>query len=169
MPSSDLWNCPRCGQLYRLDEPSCGVCRVTRENRDVIGKTSVVRSIEKEAQAVEVHLPYVIQEARFNIPAPDGQMVWASGALAAGEAGFFLLSEKDGRDPKDVALSRPLGSGAVGPSSYFVAAASVVRVVHEKLIGFWIELADRKIPLRLPKGGWEELDLLCDHFGIRHT
>jgi hypothetical protein len=169
MASPDRWNCPQCGQLYRLDEPACPVCRITRENRGVIGKTSVLRTIEKEAQDVEVHLPYVIKEARFNIPALDGQMIWASGALAAGEAGFFLVSEKDGRDPKEVALSRPLVPGAIGPSSYFIPAASVARVVHERLIGFWIELADRKIPLRLPKEAWEELDLLCDHFGIRHT
>ena len=165
----DRWTCPQCGQLYRPDEPSCPVCRITRDNRDVIGKTSVQRTIEKEAQDVEVHLPYLIKEARFNIPRPDGQTVWAGGTLAAGEAGLFLVSEKDGRDPKEVALTRPRGAGAVGPNSYFVPAEAVVRVVHERMIGYWIELADRKIPLRLPKEGWEELDLLCDHFGIRHT
>ncbi|HEX7896570.1 MAG TPA: hypothetical protein VF950_02340 [Planctomycetota bacterium] len=169
MPSTTHWNCPSCGQLYRLDEPACPVCRITRENRDVIGKTSVVRAIEKEAEDVEVHLPYVIQEARFNIPVPGGQLVWASGALAAGEAGFFLVSDKDGRDPKEVALARPLVPGAIGPTSYFIPAASVVRVVHERLIGYWFELKDRKIPLRLPKEAWDELDLLCDHFGIKHT
>ena len=75
----------------------------------------------------------------------------------------------DGLDPKEVALTRPLVTGVIGPNSYFVPAQAVVRVVHEKLIGYWIELADRKIPLRLPKEGWEELDLLCDHFGVRHT
>lgn len=169
MPSSDLWSCPRCGQLYRLDEPSCPVCRITRENRDVIGKTSVVRGIEKEAQDVEVHLPYVIPEARFNLPLADGQSVWTHGWVAAGEAGLFLVSEKDGFDPKDVAVRAPRALGACGPTSYFLPPEAVSRVVHEKLIGYWIELADRKIPLRLPKGGWEELDLLCDHFGIRHT
>lgn len=169
MPSPDLWNCPRCGQLYRLDEPSCGVCRVTRENRDVIGKTSVLRSIEKEAQAVEVHLPYVIQEARFNLPLADGQSLWTHGCVAAGEGGLYLISENDGLDPLEVARGLPPGPAAVGSASVFLPAETIVRIVHEKLIGFWIEFADRKIPLRLPKGGWEELDLLCDHFGIRHT
>jgi hypothetical protein len=168
MPSPDLWNCPRCGQLYRLDEPSCNVCRITRENRDVIGKTSVLRTIEKEAQAVEVHLPYVIQEARFNLPLSDGQSVWTSGWIAAGEAGLYLVSAKDGLDPKEAALAGP-PAGPLGPTSVFLPPEAVGRVVHEKLIGYWIELVDRKIPLRLPKEAWEELDLLCDHFGIRHT
>ena len=169
MPSSDRWTCPQCGQLYRFDEPSCPVCRITRENRGVIGKTSVIRTIEKEAQPVEVHLPYVIREARFNLRTSDGQTVWTSGSIAAGEAGLFLLSEKDGLDPKEAAASRPRAASILGPTSIFLPPGDVVRVVHEKLIGFWIELGDHKIPLRLPKEAWEELDLLCDHFGIRHT
>ena len=71
----DRWTCPQCGQLYRLDDPSCPVCRITRDNRDVIGKTSVVRKIEKEAQDVEVHLPHLIKEARFNIGRTESPVV----------------------------------------------------------------------------------------------
>jgi hypothetical protein len=163
------WNCPVCGQIYRLDEPACAVCHITREKRDVIGKVSVVRPIEKPAEAVQVTLPYVIKEASFNLTMPDGAKLWASGWLAAGETGFFLVGAKDGLDPKEIARTRPAGRGFLGPASMFVPASEVRRVVHERLIGFWIELTDGKIPLRLPKDAWAELDALCDHHGIRHT
>lgn len=163
------WNCPSCGQIYHLDQPACPVCRITRDNREVVGKVSVERPLEKPPQDVEVHLPYVLKEARFNLPTADGQTLWSSGWLAVGEAGLFLVSEKDGLDPKEVAQRRPAAAEAVGPTSLFVPVQDVLRVVHERLIGYWIETAGGKIPLRLPKESWEELDALCDHHGIRHT
>jgi hypothetical protein len=169
MTSDTHWKCPSCGQIYGVDDPSCPVCRITRDHRDRIGKTSVERSIEKPREAVEVRLPYVIQEASFNLPTADGKSLWTGGCVAAGEAGLFLLGAKDGLDPQEVARSRPAASGALGPTSLFLAPADVLRLVHERLIGFWLETSLGKIPLRLPKGGWEELDALCDHHGIRHT
>lgn len=165
----DRWTCPRCGQIYRPEDPVCPVCRITRDNRGAIGKTSIERKIEKAPEAVEVHLPYVIRDASFNLPTADGKGVWSSGSVAAGEAGLFLVSAKDALDPKEVASTRPRALGPVGPMSLFLPSKAVVRVVHERLIGFWIELESRKIPLRLPKEAWEELDALCDHLGIRHT
>jgi hypothetical protein len=166
---AELWTCPGCGQLYRPDEPSCPICRVTRDNRGVIGRTSVERSIVKPPEDVEVHLPHVIAEASYNLPLANGQSLWTSGWLAAGEAGFFLVSAKDGLDPKDVAVRRLERRSALGPGSLFLPPGDVARVVHEPRVGYWMELANGKIPLRLPKGAWEELDALCDHFGVRHT
>ena len=168
-PPPGHWSCPGCGQIYRVEDPVCPVCRVTRDNRAKIGKTSIDFSVEKPREAVEVHLPYVIKDASFNLPTADGKGLWSSGWVAAGPAGLFLVSEKDGLDPKTVAMSKPRGLGAVGPTSVFLPPKSIVRVVHERLIGYWIEMADRQIPLRLPKEAWEELDALCDHHGIRHT
>lgn len=166
---ADLWKCPGCGQLLRYEEPSCKICRITRDNRGVIGKTSVQRTIEKPPEAVEVHFPYVIKDVSYNLSLTDGTSVWSSGCLAAGPAGLFLLSAKDGLDPATTAASRPRGMSALGPASVFLPPAAIVRVVHERLVGYWIELKERKISLRLPKEAWEELDALCDHFGIRHT
>jgi len=165
----ELWKCPSCGQLYRPDEPSCPICRITRENRNVIGKTSVERSIVKPAEDVEVHLPYVIPDASYNLVLADGRSVWTSGWIAAGPAGLFLVSSKDGLDPKDVATRKPRGRAALGPHSLFLPPGDVARIVHEPKVGFWIELKEGKISLRLPKGAWEELDALCDHFKVRHT
>lgn len=163
------WTCPRCGQMYRFEDPACPVCRITRENRDVVGKTSVERSLVKPAEAVEVHLPYVIQDARFNLPTPDGKTVWAGGWVAAGEAGLFLVGANDGLDPRAVAAAAPAALGALGPTSLFLPPRDVRRLVHEKLVGYWLETSVGKIPLRLPKDAWAELDALCDHLGIRHT
>lgn len=165
----ERWNCPSCGQLYRHDEPSCPVCRITRDRRNVIGKTSVQRTIEKPPEAVEVHLPYVIKDASYNLARTDGSSVWSSGCLVAAEAGLFLLGAKDGISVEQAAATRSRSPAALGPASIFLPPSAVARVVHERLIGYWIELKDRKIPLRLPKEAWEELDALCDHFGIRHT
>lgn len=165
----DRWTCPKCGQLYRQDEPACPICRITRENRGVIGKTSVERAIEKPPEAVEVHLPYVIKDVSYNLSLTDGTSVWTSGCLLATEAGLFLLGAKDGITADQAAAARPRKMSALGPTSIFLPPPAIARVVHERLIGFWIELPGRKIPLRLPKGAWEELDVLCDHFGIRHT
>ena len=166
---ADRWTCPSCGQLYRFDEPACPVCRITRDRRNVVGKTSVERSIEKPREAVEVHLPYAIKDVSYNLSLRDGTSVWSSGTLAATPSGLFLLGAKDGISVEKAASLRPGAMAALGPTSIFLPPAAVVRVVHERLVGYWIELKDRRIPLRLPKGAWEELDALCDHFGIRHT
>jgi hypothetical protein len=166
---ADLWKCPGCGQPLRNDEPSCKICRITRDNRGVIGKTSVRRTIEKPPEAVEVHLPYVIKDVSYNLARTDGTSVWSSGSLVATEAGLFLLGAKDGITPDQAAAARPRKMSALGPASIFLPPSAIGRIVHERLIGYWIELPDRKIPLRLPKEAWEELDVLCDHFGIRHT
>jgi hypothetical protein len=39
--------------------------------------------------------------------------------------------------------------------------------VHHKLTGEFIEIQGKqRIPLRLPKEGWTDLDVICDQMGI---
>jgi len=42
--------------------------------------------------------------------------------------------------------------------------------VHHRLTGEFIEIqGKKKIPLRLPKEGWTDLDVLCDQMGIARS
>ena len=76
------WTCSNCGQIYSLAEPACTICRVTRENPHVIGKIETVRSAKPPPEKVEVAFPFVIQDARFNLPLDKGA-VWSSGSVVA--------------------------------------------------------------------------------------
>ena len=160
------WNCPQCGQTYTLDESSCPVCRITRENRHVIGKVTQVRTPKPPPEKVEVAFPVFIKDARFNLPLDKGA-VWSSGSVAAIAAGFFLLSEKDGLNASILTSEPPPPAGPVGPTSLFIPRDVISRIVHQKLIGEFIEIQGRqKIPLRLPPAGWADLDVICDGLGI---
>jgi len=160
------WKCSKCGQIYSLAEPACTICRITRENRHVIGKIETVRSAKPPPEVVEVVFPIFIKDARFNLPLDKGA-VWSSGCVMAVEGGFFLLSEKDGLDAARLADSPPPAAGPVGPMSLFVPRAAVSRIVHHRLTGEFIEIQGRqKIPLRLTGAGWTDLDVLCDQLGI---
>lgn len=160
------WKCSKCGQLYSLAEPSCTICRITRENRHVVGKIETLRSPKPPPETVEVSLPFSIKEARFNLPLDRGA-VWSSGLVMVTEAGFFLLTEKDGLDAASLAARPPAAAGPVGPFSIFIPRASISRVVHHRLTGEFIEIAGRqKIPLRLFAAGWTDLEVLCDQLGI---
>ena len=163
------WKCPKCGQMYRIEEAHCPVCFITRENRGVMGRATTERPLVRPPEEVEVRFPYVVKEARFNVPAPTGALFWTSGVVVAVEAGLLLLSEKDGLDPKRAAAAALALAGRLGDLSFFIPAKDVARVVHNKLIGQFIETHDKKkIPLRLPNEGWSELDLICDRLGIAH-
>ena len=160
------WTCSSCGQIYSLSEPACPVCRVTRENRDVIGKIETVRTPKPAPEKVEVAFPFTIREARFNLPMDKGA-VWASGTMIVTEAGFFLLSEKDAIDSAALAQNPPAAAGPVGALSMYVPRSLVTRILHQKLIGEFIELqGKKKIPLRLTPAGWTDLDVICDQLGI---
>jgi hypothetical protein len=164
--SEGTWTCSACGQIYSLSESSCPVCRITRENRTVIGKIETVRTPKPPPEIVEVPFPFTIREARFNLPLDKGA-VWASGSVMVTEAGFFLLSEKDAIDPAALAERPPASAGPVGSLSIFVPRSAVTRIVHQKLVGEFIELQGRqKLPLRLPPGGWTDLDVICDQMRI---
>jgi hypothetical protein len=167
---SDLhWTCPKCGQIYRIEEPRCPVCFITREHRESVGKATTEKPAAKPAEDVEVQFPVVIKEARFNVPAPTGAAVWTSGVVLAIDTGIALLSEQDALDPQKVAAQRPTWGGRLGDLSFFHPPKTIARIVHQKLIGFFIETPDKKkIPLRLPTEGWEELDVVCDRLGIAH-
>ena len=164
--SEGTWTCSACGQIYSLSESTCPVCRITRENRSVIGKFEASRAPKPPPEIVEVAFPFTIREARFNLPLDKGA-VWASGTVMVTAAGFFLLSEKDAIDAAALAERPPAAAGPVGSLSIFVPRAAVARVVHQRLVGEFIELHGRqKIPLRLTPGGWTDLDVICDQLGI---
>lgn len=160
------WTCSKCGQIYSLAEPSCPVCHITRENKDVVGKITRFRTPKPAPEAVEVAFPITIKEARFNLPLDKGA-VWASGSVMATEPGFFLLSEKDPVDAAALAANPPAAAGPVGPLSLYVPRAAISRILHQKLVGEFIELhGKQKIPLRLSAAGWADLDVVCDRLGI---
>ncbi len=160
------WTCPKCGQVYRAEEERCPVCFITRENRGVVGRATTVRP-PPESEEVEVRFPYVIKEARFNVPAPTGALFWTGGVVVAVEGGLILLSDRDGLDPAQAAAKPPAPDGRLGDLSCFLPSSGISRVVHHKLTGYFIETSERrKIPLRLPNEGWEEMDLICDRLGI---
>jgi len=163
------WTCSKCGQIYPLSEGSCPVCFITRENRDVIGKATAIRFAAPAPEKVDVAFPFTIKEARFNLPLDKGA-VWSSGKVVAIGTGFFLLSEKDPVDLDALVAGPPAASGPVGPLSLFVSRDRISRIVHHRLTGEFIEIqasqGKQKIPLRLPKEGWTDLDVLCDQMGI---
>ncbi|HYE97976.1 MAG TPA: hypothetical protein VEJ18_03650 [Planctomycetota bacterium] len=166
---TERWTCPQCGQLLAAEQPSCPVCRITRENRAVIGRASVIKPLEKPPQDVEVRWPVVIRDARFNLPVATGGTLWTSGVIVAVEAGLFLLSDKDALDPQALAQSPPPAAGPVGASSVFLPVASVKRAVHNRLVGYFLDTPGGKLPLRLSTQGWEEFDAVCDGLKIAHT
>ena len=160
------WTCSNCGQIYSLAEPSCRICRITRENRDVVGRITTIRAPKPPPEQVEVGFPITFKDARFNLPLDTGA-IWASGKVMVVAAGFFLLSEKDPVDAAGLAANPPAAAGPVGTLSLYVPRAGVTRIVHQKLVGEFIELQGKqKIPLRLSPSGWADLDVLCDQLGI---
>lgn len=160
------WKCSTCGQIYSLAESSCPICRITRENRHVIGRIETIRSPKPPPERVDVVFPFFIKDARFNLPMDRGA-VWASGSVMVIAAGFFLLSEKDAIDTAALAERPPAAPGPVGALSIFVPRAVVSRIIHQRLIGEFIEVQGRqRIPLRLMPTGWADLDVICDQLGI---
>jgi len=155
-----------CGQIYSLSEAACPVCRITRENRQVVGKIEQPRTPKPPPEQVDVLFPFTLREARFNLPLDKGA-VWASGTVMITEAGFFLLSEKDSIDTALLAETPPAAAGPIGSLSIFVPRSVISRILHQRLVGEFIEVQGRqKIPLRLPPAGWTDLDVICDQLGI---
>ena len=170
--TSEHWTCPRCGQLYRQDEPSCPICAVTRDNRDKIGRITTIRQAPKPAPAekVEIKLPFILRDARFNLPVSTGGTTWTSGVIVVNDFGLFLLSEKDGLDAEDLARKSPRSVMPVGTTSMFYPATAIKRVVHERLVGFFIDLVEGgRVPLRLAVEGWKDLDVLLDLLKIARS
>jgi hypothetical protein len=167
--SEATWTCESCGQIYALSEAACPVCRITRENRHVVGKIETTRSPKPAPEKVEVPFPFTLRDARFNLPMDKGA-VWASGTVMITEAGFFLLSDKDTLDTAALAQNAPAAAGPVGKLSLFVPRSTVTRIIHTRLVGEFIELQGRrKIPLRLAPAGWTDLDVICDQLGIARS
>jgi hypothetical protein len=160
------WKCSKCGQIYSLAETACTICRITRENRHVIGRIETIRTPKPPPERVEVVFPFYLKEARFNLPLDRGA-VWSSGQVMVTEAGFFMLTERDALDSAALAASPPAAPGPVGPFSIFIPRGVISRLVHHRLTGEFIEIQGRqKIPLRLPAAGWTDLEMICDQLGI---
>jgi len=160
------WNCSKCGQIYKLSQNSCPVCFITRENRTVIGNVTAARFAVPPPEKIDVVFPFTMKEARFNLPLDKGA-VWASGRVMAVAGGLFLLSEKDPLDADALAAQPPAAAGPVGSLSIYIPRDKITRIVHHRLVGEFIELQGKqKIPLRLPKEGWTDLDVICDQLGI---
>jgi hypothetical protein len=161
------WKCEKCGQLYTLEKAACPICRITRVNRDVVGKIETPeRSPKPPSEKIDVVFPFSLKDARFNLPLDRGA-VWSSGRILATADGFFLLTDKDGLDGDALARNPPPAAGPVGPLSIFIPRAQISRIVHQKLAGFFIEIQGKqKIPIRLDTTGWTDLDIICDQVGI---
>jgi hypothetical protein len=163
----ETWACPGCGQKLPMAEPSCRICRITRDHRGVVGRIpQPARSAKPAEEPVEVPFPFTIKGARFNLPLPSGSL-WTSGSVICVPEGLCLATEKDGIDPARFAAAVPAASGPVGPASLFLHRSQFRRVVHQKMIGDFIEMAGpQKIPLRLEPEGWKDLAVVCARIGI---
>jgi hypothetical protein len=98
----------------------------------------------------------------------DKGAVWASGRVVVTSAGLFLLSDKDGAVSADaLAANPPAAAGPIGSLSIFIPREKIIRILHHRLIGEFIEVhGKQKIPLRMPATGWTDLDVICDQLGI---
>lgn len=157
------WTCPGCGQKFAADVRVCPLCKVTQVLRRA-APAEEERAVFS-TDDLEVELPLTLPGARFSVPTEQGPF-WTSGALAACEAGLFLLSERDGVAPEEAVRQPPGGPGRVAPLSLFLPRRFVRRVVHHRLTGYFIEVPDTKIPLRLDPAGWKALDAACRRLGI---
>ena len=168
--TAGTWKCTKCGQIYSMAESSCSLCHLTRENRHIVGKIETPdRAPKPPPEKVDVVFPFILKDARFNIPLDKGA-VWSSGCALATEAGLFLISEKDALDLDALSRTPPDAAGPVGPLSIFIPRAQISRLIHHKLTGYFIEVQGKqKIPLRLMPTGWNDLDVICDQLGIPHS
>ena len=165
MAEETTWKCPTCAHWFPLSERVCPTCKVTQIRRRPPAAEEPAQFI---AESAEIRLPHIIPEARFSIPLDTGA-TWASGPLVAAETGLFLLSSKDGLSPETVVKNVPQIPGRLSALSFVVPVKMVKRIVHDKLVGQFIEIEGKKIPLRLDVAGWKALDACCDRLGIPHS
>lgn len=162
----ESWKCPTCRQYFPLSERVCPTCKVTQVRRKPEGEAPEPALFFVES--AEIHLPHIIPEARFSIPLDTGA-TWASGPLVAAEGGLFLLSAKDNLSAETLLAALPQVPGRLGELSFAIPTKMVKRVVHDKLVGHFIEIEGKKIPLRLDIAGWKALDACCERLGIPHS
>ena len=162
--TEETWKCPGCGQSYPVTERVCPGCKVTQVRR----RPAAEEQAQFIPETTEIQLPHVIPEARFSIPVETGG-TWASGPLVAAEEGFFLLSAKDALAPEEVVKTPPAVPGRLGTLSFAIPVRMIKRIVHDKMVGQFIELEGKRVPLRLDVAGWKALDVVCDRLGIPHS
>lgn len=169
--NEETWTCPSCSRVLPLADRICPECRTTQVRPRMSGafrKLPPADPPPPPAEPVEVNLPHVIKEARFNVPHESGPL-WTSGVLLATEQGVFLLSEKDALDPAAVAATPlPPGPQRPGPNSLFFPRETIQRVVHDRLVGQFLEIEGKKVPLRFSPDGWKDVDAVCDKLGLAH-
>jgi hypothetical protein len=174
----ETWVCPSCGAKIAADVGQCSSCRVSRLHSTRQGSLSGGGTGRRPASAnpaltpPEVALPCFIPEARFSVVvAGGGATSWTGGVIYATTAGAYFLSEKDGFDSADKAKSvatDPDGSQPrrLATLSVFVPKGTVKRLVHGPFVGNFLEMADLKIPIRLPSEGWLQLVGACKKLGL---
>ena len=160
----ETWKCPSCKQEFPVSERVCPVCKVTQMRYRDTGEEAA----EFSAESAEILLPHILPEVRFNIPLEAGA-AWSSGILFVTEAAFYLLSAKDALDLAALTASPPKVPGLCGPLSFAIPKSMIKRVVHDRMIGQFIEIEGKKIPIRLDAAGWKTLDAVCDRLGIAHS
>ena len=162
--SQETWPCPTCAQAIPVTERVCPTCKVTQIRR----RPPTEEEAQFLADTVEITLPHVIPEARFNVPTETGPE-WSSGILLASEAGVFFLSSKDGFSPDQVVQAPPATPGRIGGRSFFAPLGMIKRIVNSRLSGQFLELEGKKIPVRLDAAGWKALDSVCAKLGVARS
>ncbi len=162
----ETWTCPSCTQALPANVRVCPTCNVTQVRSRLTGGPAAPSAAPAPAGPTgDVPLPRTIPDARYILPLKEGK-AWTSGLLLASEAGLFLVSAGDKLSADDLARNPPAGPARLGPNSIFLPKPLVLRVVHDRLKGFFIETEGRRIQLRLSVEGWRELDAVCDKLGM---
>lgn len=162
--ADETWKCPSCAQYFPVSERVCPTCKVTQVRR----RPAAEEPAQFIASSAEIRLPHVIPDARFSLPMDTGA-TWASGPLVVTEGGLFLLSAKDGLDPETAVRTPPQVPSRLGDLSFAIPVTMIKRVVHDRLVGQFIEIEGKRVPLRLDVPGWKALDACCDRLGIPHS
>lgn len=159
--ADETWKCPTCAQSIPVAERVCPTCKVTQ----VRLRPAAEEAAQFIAESVEIALPHVIPEARFNVPTETGSE-WASGLLVADRPGIFLLSEKDGLSPEAALQAPPAVPGRIAGRSFFAPLPMIKRIVNNRMVGQFLEIEGKRIPLRLDVAGWKALGAVCLKLGV---
>ncbi len=164
--AEETWTCPGCAQKFPLSTRVCPYCMVTQVRRRET--RAAEEKAEFTAEQVDVQLPLAVPGARFSVPTDAGP-VWTSGALVLADPGVFMLAEKDRLDAGELVRTPPAAPGRLGTVSLYLPKGLVKRIVHNRLVGFFVEESSgQKIPLRLEAAAWKAVDAACDKLGIPH-
>lgn len=175
--NDETWTCPGCSRVAPLRERICPNCRTTQvrpRSSAILPKVPPAPAPGPAAPAPAapprpVTFPFIIPDARYNLPVEGGGATWTSGSLVATEGGLSLINEKDGLDPAQASSwTLPPRAQRLAPHSFHVPKGLVVRIVHDMKVGQFLEIEGQRLPLRFSVQGWKDLDAVCDALGIPH-